>query len=89
MAGAVTPGVNWDLLSVGLGSPRDLGSGLGLVGGAGTLQCGTGVSRAGGTCLGDSHGMGEGSCHYGAESSQCGTGRPRSGNRTSRIRVWG
>lgn len=22
MAGAVTPGVNWDLLSVGLGSPR-------------------------------------------------------------------
>lgn len=35
--GARTPGTGWDLLSVGLGSPRDWGARLGLVGGAGTL----------------------------------------------------
>lgn len=63
----------WNPLSLELGPP----------------QCGTGVSRAGDTWLGDSLGVGEGFPHYGAETPQCGAGKPRSGNGTARIRVWG
>lgn len=95
--GARTPGRGWDLLSVGLGSPRDWGARLGLVGGAGTLlvwswdppQCGTGVSCAGGEWLGDSPDVGEGSPHYGAETTQCAAVRPRSGNGTPQGRSLG